>query len=132
MSVSRGSGGLLVREGGTGGLWVFLPLLFHSPPSQEGAGRERRLRRLTGPQGLDPSLGGPLQDPTLPCKPQGSFPASLSTHSWDPNPRQRSPSLREGELETILTAMPPLLLVCLSVCLPRCVSGAHRVQLGAM
>lgn len=62
-------------------------------PSQEGAGRESRLRRLTGPQGLGPSLEGPLQDPTLPYKPQGSFPASFSTRSCGPNPRQRSPSL---------------------------------------
>lgn len=114
MSVSRGGGGLLVREGGSGvsrSSPTFLPLL--SKPG--GSGEGVQAGKTHWPSGLGPQPGGPLQDPTLPCKPQGSFPASLSTRSWGPNPRQRSPGLREGELEIVLTALPPLLPVCLSV-----------------
>ena len=125
MSVSRGGVGLLVREGGSGvsrSSPTFLPLL--SKPG--GSGEGVQAGKTHWPSGLGPQPGGPLQDPTLPCKPQGSFPASLSTRSWGPNPRQRSPGLREGELEIVLTALPPLLPVCLSssLCLWRSLGPA--------
>lgn len=40
--------------------------------------------------------------------------------------------MREEEVENVLTAAPPLLPACLSVCLPRCVCGTCWAQLGAV
>ena len=114
----KGRWGATSEGGGIGGLWVFLPLLFHSPPSQEGAGRERRLRRLTGPQGLDPSLGrGPLQDPTLPCKPPGLL-SRLPLHPLlGPEPQAEESQLERrgaGDRPDGCASSPSCLSVCLS------------------
>lgn len=90
--MSKGGGGLLVREGEIGGLWIF-PHFPSTPSKPGGSGEGEQAEKTHWTSGLGPQPGGASPGPYSALQTQGSFPASLSTRSCGPNPRQRSPSL---------------------------------------
>ena len=126
----RGGGGLLVREGGSGvsrSSPTFLPL----PSRPGGSGEGVQAGKTHWPSGLGPQPGGASPGPYSALQTPGLL-SRLPLHPLlgpEPQAEESRPERRgAGDCPDGRASSPS----CLSVCLLRCVSGAHWVQLGAM
>lgn len=128
--MSKGGGGLLVREGEIGGLWIF-PHFPSTPSKPGGSGEGEQAEKTHWTSGLGPQPGGASPGPYSALQTPGLL-SRLPLHPllW-PKPQAEESQLvgrGAGDCPDGRASSPS----CLSVCLLRCVSGACWVQLGAL